>query len=339
MRWIVRRTLLLAFTLFSAITINFFLVRLMPGNPVDAIILELVTQGYSFEEAMIRASAILNFAPDAPLHEQYLSFLKGAFTGDLGYSMRLATPVSTVLGYALPWTIFSMSISLIISFALGVLLGMYTAYKRGSLIDRFVSLYSSISGAIPPYAVGFLLIVIFAIQALRIGPVVLRFPAQAPYGEGVLPPLQGQLPSVDFILNVLWHAFLPIMTYVVTSVGGWTLRMKSSTVSVLGEYYVTAAEARGLPDSRVIMTYVGRNAMLPLFAQFAISLGLMFSGVVFIENLFLYPGIGRFFAQSMSWRDYPLTSGCFLVTTVAVILANFLADLLYSRLDPRIRFE
>jgi len=332
MRWIFRRILLLVFTLVAAITINFFLIRLMPGNPVDALLNELITQGYSYEEALTRVAQIISFVPNAPIHEQYIDFVKGLMRGDLGRSIRLAQPVSTILGYALPWTVFSMSISMVISFGIGVLLGMYMAYHRGSIVDRAMSLYSSVSGAIPAYAVGFFLVLIFAIQLKWL-------PPQGPYAPQMSPPPAGQLPSAEFILSVLRYAILPITTYVVTTVGGWTLRMKSSTVSVLGEYYVTAAEARGLSDRRIVLTYVGRNAMLPLFAQFAIAIGLMFSGVVFIENIFLYPGIGRFFFQSISWRDYPLTSGCFVVISVAVVFANFLADLLYSRLDPRVKFE
>jgi len=333
MRWIFRRSLLLLLTLFSALTINFFLVRLMPGNPVDQMLNELMMQGYSYEEARTTVAQIISFVPDAPIHEQYIAFLQGLFKGDFGRSIRLATPVTTILGYGIPWTVFSMSLSLVISFVIGALLGMVIAYRRGSLVDRAISLYASVSGAIPAYVVGFFLVIILAIQ-LR------WFPSElGPYGRNVIPPGPGELPSLEFISSVMRHAFLPVMTYVVVSVGGWILRMKSSTISVLGEYYVTAAEARGLSDRRIVLTYVGRNAMLPMFAQFAIYIGLMFTSSVFIENMFLYPGIGRFFSQSLSWRDYPLTSGCFLITTIAVVFANFLADLLYSRLDPRIRLE
>ncbi len=319
--------MLLLLTIASAITINFFLVRLMPGNPIDAMITELLMQGYSFAEASSRVQMMLNFLPTAPLHEQYIDFVKGILTGNLGYSIRLATPVTTILAYGIPWTVFSVSVSLIISFVLGIMLGMYMAYNRGSVVDRILSLYSSIAEGVPPYAVGFIMIMLFAFQ-------LQWFPAQGSYGPYVSPGF-----NLDFILSVLRYATLPILTYVITSVGGWMLTMKSSTVSVLGEYYVTAAEARGLAENRIVVTYVGRNAMLPLFTRFAIALGAVFSGVVFVERLFLYRGIGIFLSTSISQRDYPLMSGCFLITTVAVVVANFLADLLYSRLDPRIKFE
>jgi peptide/nickel transport system permease protein len=160
------------------------------------------------------------------------------------------------------------------------------------------------------------------------------FPVSGPYSPYLKPGLY-----LEFLLSVLHHAFLPVVTYVLTSVGGWILTMKGSTISVLGEYYVTAAEARGLPERRVVTSYVGRNAIIPLFTRFAISVGYMFSGVVFIEGLFLYPGIGTYLSASIAQRDYPLMTGCFLISTVAVVVANFFADILYSRLDPRVRLE
>jgi len=332
MKWILRRTLFLIFTFWAAVTINFFVVRLMPGSPMDVMINELLSMGYSYEEAVSRVALMMNFVPTAPIHEQYIDFVKGVMTGNLGYSIRLASPVTTVLGYGVPWTVFSVSISLVISFVLGILLGMYIAYHRGSIADKVLSLYSSVSRSIPQYIIGFFVVVVFAIQ---LG----WFPAQGPYGRYVIPPKTISQISPEFVFSVLQHACLPVFCYVITTLGGWILGMKSSAISVLGEYYVTAAEARGLSDQRIMTTYVGRNALLPLFTQFAISLGAMFNGVVFIERVFLYPGIGSYFSNSIPARDYPLMSGCFLIIIAATLIANFLADVLHSRLDPRIKLE
>jgi len=325
LRWIVKRALTVAVTLFSALTLIFFLIRIMPGNPIDIMIGQLIAQGYDPREAAARVAAMLPFVPDAPLIEQYVNYLKGFFTGDLGKSILFAAPITTILIYAIPWTVFLVSISLLTSFSLGILLGMFMAYRRGGILDKTFSILSSVTRALPPYVVGVLLVLFFAVQ-------VKWFPVMGPYDSRIKPGF-----TLDFIASVLYHAALPIMSYVITTIGGWILGMKSSTVSVLGEYYVTAAEARGLPERKIGTSYVGRNAILPLFASLAISIGFIFSGSVFIETIYSYPGIGRFLATSVTYRDYTLMTGCFLVTTVAVVLSNFLADTLYSRLDPRIR--
>ena len=142
---------------------------------------------------------------------------------------------------------------------------------------------------------------------------------------------------LKFIGDVLYHAILPVTFYVLTTVGSWMLAMKSSTVATLEEDYVTVARARGLPDSRIMTSYVGRNASLPLFTQLAISIGFVVGGSVLIESIFVYQGIGQQLLKAINQRDYPVMQGIFLIIVVSVTFANLLADLLYSRLDPRIR--
>ena len=324
-KWLIKRLAVLVVTVFTAITINFFLVRMMPGNPIDILINEYMSLGMSYEEAAAAVAAIVPFIPTKPLHEQYIDYIIGILSGNLGKSISLAQPVTLILMYAIPWTVFIVSISLMVSFSIGIVAGMYMAYRRGGLLDKALSIFASVTSGFPSYAIGVLL-------AITLGVKFKIFPYRGAYDYWVKPGF-----NLEFIVSVFSHAILPVMTYVVTTVGGWMLAMKSSTTSVLGEYYVKTAEARGLPDRRIILTYVGRNAILPLFTRLTISLGYMFGGVVFIETIFSYPGIGRYLSVSISRRDYILMSGCFLVTTVAVIAANFLADLLYSKLDPRIK--
>jgi len=315
----------MAITLISALTLIFFLIRLMPGNPIDMMIGQLIMQGYTPEDAARMVARMVPFVPTDPIPVQYINYIKGFFSGDLGASILYAAPVTTILIYALPWTVFLVSISLTISFSLGILLGMFMAYRRGGIFDRIFSIVASITRALPPYVVGVFLILFFAVQ-------VKWFPTMGPYDSNI--------PSgftFAFIASIFYHAALPVISYVVTTIGSWILQMKSSTVSVLGEYYVTAAEARGLRERRIVTSYVGRNAILPLFTSLAISLGFIFGGSVFIENIYSYPGIGRFLAASIPGRDVTLMTGCFLVTTVTVVISNFFADLLYSKLDPRIK--
>jgi peptide/nickel transport system permease protein len=303
------------------------LIRLVPGNPVDLYIQDLLLQGYPYDAAVKMAASLLPFVPNEPLYKQYINFLLEAIKGNLGRSIYFGQSVTVILGYALPWTLFVVSISLILSFIVGVIAGMFIAYKRGGVIDKFVSLWSSVFTSIPQYIVAFFLIFLFALQ-------LKMFPSMGAYSPWVTPGW-----NIEFIKSVLYYATLPILAYFLTSVGGWILTMKSSTLSVLGEYYVTAAEARGLKDRRIAITYVGRNAILPLFTRLAILFGYIFGGSVLIENTFSYPGIGRFLNMSITYRDYPLTSGCFLIITFSVVVSNFIADLLYSKLDPRITLE
>ncbi len=326
MNWVVRRIINLILTIIISVSVTFFLVRIMPGNPIDTLIQQYMMQGYSYKEALTAVRALISYMPNEPLHIQYFNYWKAILRGDLGRSITLATPVSQILGFAVPWTVFIVSISLLSSFAVGVLLGVYAAYKRGSLFDHSISLFASISRSIPHYIIGVVFVVFLAVQ-LRL------FPAYGAYGRGVTPGF-----NIQFIGSVLYHAALPVITYVVTTFGGWMLSMKSNTISVLGEYYVVAARARGLPNRRISLTYVGRNAILPLFTRFAISIGYMFGGVVFVETIFSYPGIGSYLSYAIGVRDWTLMTGCFLLITIAVVVSNFVADLLYSRLDPRIRF-
>jgi len=326
MNWVVKRIINLILTIIISVSVTFLLIRVMPGNPVDTLIQQYLIEGYSYKEAITAVRALISYMPEEPLYLQYFDFWKAILRGDLGRSITLATPVSHILGFAIPWTVFIVSISLLSSFAIGVVLGIYAAYRRGSLFDRSISIFASISQAIPHYIIGVIFIVFLAVQ-LRL------FPAYGPYGGDVTPGF-----TLQFISSALYHAALPVITYIVTTFGGWMLAMKSNTVSVLGEYYVVAAKARGLPNRRISLTYVGRNAILPLFTRFAISIGNMFGGVVFVETIFSYPGIGSYLSYAIGVRDWTLMTGCFLLITIAVVISNFVADLLYSKLDPRIRF-
>ena len=325
MNWLIKRTILAIVTAYISISITFVIVRLMPGNPVDILIQRYLMLGYSYEEAATLVSAIIPLLPSKPIHEQYIDYLLNVLRGNLGRSLVLGTSVNVFLSYAIPWTVFIVGSALLISFTIGVILGMFMAYKRGSLFDRILSFFASVTGALPSYAIGVILALVLGIQ-------LKWFPVLGAYSAKVEPGF-----NLPFIIDVLYHAFLPVFTYVLVTVGGWMLTMKSSTVSVLGEYFVIAAEARGLPERRIVLTYVGRNAILPLIARLTISTGYMFGGAVFIETIFSYPGVGRYLVDSISTRDYPLMTGIFLVITFAVIFANLIADIIYSIIDPRIR--
>ncbi len=328
--YMLRRVAAALFKIWIVITITFFIVRLMPTNPIDAYVNELMDQyGFSYEEAKDQAAALFNIDLDSSLWDQYVQYMVNLFHGDLGTSYRSkGTPVIKMIAKFLPWTLFSVGVSLLISFTLGILLGMIMAYRRESLLDHTLSALASIFSAIPNYLVGMMILVFLGVQ-WKIFPITKMRGSMSP----------GMRPAFTwaFIKDIFYHASLPILTYVLTTIGTWMLAMKSSTISTLGEDYITVAKARGLPERRIVTAYVGRNASLPLFTQLAISIGFIVGGSALIEFIFVYQGIGQLLLSSINTRDYPVMQGVFLVITISVILANFLADFVYGWLDPRIR--
>lgn len=331
----VRQAAKALFTIFFVTTLIFFLVRLMPSNPVERFVVDLMySQGLSRQDALDQARAIFAIDLDAPMYVQYIDYLGNLFKGDLGVSLlSRGTPVVEIIKAVLPWTIFSVGTGLMISFTLGILIGTIIAYRRESLIDPVVTGISSFLSAIPGYLQAILIIVFLGVQIKINGkPLVPIHQMRGAYSPGVQPGF-----TWVFIKDVFFHAALPIATYILTTVGGWTLAMKSSTINTLGEDYVTVARARGLSDGRITTAYVGRNALLPLASQLAINIGFAIGGSTLIETYFVYPGIGSRLGAAVGGRDYPVMQGIFLMITFVVISANLLADLLYSVLDPRIR--
>jgi peptide/nickel transport system permease protein len=209
-----------------------------------------------------------------------------------------------------------------------MLLGMWSAYRRESVGDHAITTVSSVFSSIPNYLVGIMLVVFLGVQ-WKLLPITQMRGSMSP---GMQP---GFTP--EFIKDIFFHAALPIATYILTTVGTWALAMKSSTLATLGEDYVTVAKARGLSEWRIMTGYVGRNASLPLFTSLAISIGFIVGGSILIEFIFVYQGVGQLLLSSIQSRDYPVMQGIFLIISIAVILANLLAEFLYSQLDPRVR--
>jgi ABC-type dipeptide/oligopeptide/nickel transport system permease component len=231
----------------------------------------------------------------------------------LGAQLAFVSAMGALLGSAL---------------GLGVALGAVMAYKRDTWIDHVLSNIAATLDAVSPYLIGLLAILLLGVTWKWV-PITDMRGAMSP---GMKPEL-----SLAFISDVLTHVKVLLLVYVLSSVGSWMLQMKSSTVATLGEDYVTVARARGLPDSRILTGYVGRNATLPLFTRLAISIGFVVGGSVLLESLFTYRGVGFLLAKSIAERDYPVMQGVFLIITAAVVFANLFADFVYGWLDPRIR--
>lgn len=326
-KWLLKRTGMAAFVIWAATTITFALIRLMPGNPVSYLRAQLFQEyGAEMSESEINrlVRLYINVMPDEPLWKQYLNYLVDTFRGDLGTSYLQNEPVSAMLAEALPWTVFLLAIVITLQYVLGILLGATMAYFEGSRFDVTVTGISTFVISVPFYVFAFILIFIFSFQ-LNI------FPAGGKYGIGVTPGL-----NVPFLLNVVYYATLPILSIVLTSFGGVALSMRANSIQVLGSDYLRGARLRGLSDHRIAYRYVARNAILPLYTGLLIAIGFLFGGAVILEQIFSYSGVGRLLYQGTISRDYPVMMGTFLVVTIAVVVAIWIADLTYGKLDPRV---
>lgn len=327
---VVRSLLKTALILWIVTTLTFLIIRALPGNPVDIFVQNLINQGLSEEQARSRAARLLRIDLSRPLSAQYLAFMSNLARGELGESFVLAPgkPVREIVLQRLPWTLFSVGTSLLVSFGLGVFLGMVAAYQRGSWLDHTLTTISATLDAMPPILIAVLCVLLVGVQWKLIPPDQLR----GSLSPGIKPGF-----SLAFFADLFKHLLIPGAVYVLSTLGSWTLVMRSSTISTLGDDYVTVARARGLSDLRIMTAYVGRNASLPLVTGLAISLGFAVSGSILIEQVFVYQGIGLLLSQAIARRDYPVIQGILLVTTITVLLSTALADLLYSWLDPRVR--
>ena len=322
-----RRKLLTALlTLWLATTGTFVLLRQMPGDVLHNLALQIQSQqGVPYDDARKQAATLVNYDPDEPLLSQYGRYVTGLARGDLGNSMTYRIPVSEILLSALPWTLFLTAVSLGFSFTLGSLLGLLAAWRRRGPLDPALSLYATVTQAIPDFLLGVLLLVILG--------VTLRwFPLRGAYSLAVDPGL-----NLPFLVDVLHHVCLPALAFALPGLGGWAMAMRASALGVLGEDYLAVARAKGLTDRRILHRYLGRNAMLPLVAALPPALGSMLGGTMLVESIFGYPGVGYFLSQAIATRDYPMMQGLFLFFTAATVTGNLLAEGVSRRLDPRLK--
>ncbi|MEV4168214.1 ABC transporter permease [Nonomuraea sp. NPDC049709] len=306
-------------------TITFFIVNNIPGDPMAARYEKLIEGGMSPEAASQAVKVLYGFQPDGSMWQQYSEFITGLVHLDLGVSVtRPGTPVLDVLTEAAKWTVLPVLAGTLLSFLVGVILGVFAAIKRSGKLGDALAISGSLLHGIPQYVLAMLLVVIFAT-------LIPLLPA-----DGSVDILYEPGFNAGYIGSLVEHAILPVVTYALSAYGGWILAMKSSVVTVLGDDFILAAELRGVKRS-IVFRYIARNAILPLFTLLALSLGLLLGGAVFIEKIFNYPGLGWLLIGSVQDRDYALMSGAFLLITVATIIANIVADLFYTVIDPRVR--
>jgi len=324
MRVIARRLLFYIITAIAAVTVDFFIPRLMPGNPVEAVLAHL--QG-NVTPATIH-SLEMQYGLNSPqgLWGQYVTFWVHLLHGNLGISTSYyPDSVTTVIRSALPWTLGLVGVSTVISFVLGTLLGILVAWRRGTWLDNLLPATTFFQAA-PYFFVAFLALDLFAV---RLG----WFPTGRAYNQLDFPGW-----NAGYIGDVLQHAILPAFTIVLCSAAGWIVGMRNVMVTTMDEDYVLVAQAKGLAKRRVIW-YAARNAILPSVSGFSLAIGFVVSGALLTEIVFSYPGLGWILLQAVGARDYPLLQGIFLIITFAVLIANLAADSVYVFLDPRTRQE
>lgn len=327
MKFYARRITFYLVTLWAAISFNFLIPRLLPGNPADIILAKMARNGEVPPAIQRNVRLLLGGDPDASMWSQYTQYWGNLLKGDLGVSVtKYPTPVGTLIGSALPWTIGLVGTATILAFLIGVGLGAFAGWKRGTWVDNLVPA-STLLQSLPYFWVAILLSYLFAVQwkvLPRIGGYDV-FTFNAPEW------------SWAFIGSVLKHAILPAFTIVISAFGGWMLGMRNMMVSTLSEDYIVTAEAKGLRPRRVFYTYATRNAILPSIAGFGVALGFVVAGSIVMEQVFTYPGIGKLMITAVQGNDYALMQGVFLVITLAVLSANLLMDLVYGFVDPRVR--
>jgi peptide/nickel transport system permease protein len=322
-RFILRRLGFYLIAFWASVTLNFLLPRFMPGDPVSRMFAR--TQG-KMQPEQIEALRKLLGVDTRPLWEQYVDYMHNILTGQMGVSIsRFPTPVTEVIASQIGWTLLLGGTALVFAAIIGNLLGILAAWRRGGAIDSALPPLLIFIGSFPYFWL--------AMGALYLFGVVLGwFPIRHAFTDGLEPAF-----TWEFIGDVGAHLVLPALTIVLVSIGGWMLGMRNTMIATNSEDYITMAEAKGLRPGRIMLRYAARNAMLPSVTSFGMGLGFVVGGAMLTEVVFAYPGVGYQLLNAVQGLDYPLMQGLFLTITAAVLLANFLVDILYVRLDPRVR--
>jgi len=318
--YIIKRTGSRIITFIVVISLIFFLARSAGSDPFER---------YLSEDPRIPLAQIqrlrARFGLDKPLHLQYLDFIKNTLQGEFGYSLYYKRPVFDIVMERLPWTLFLLSISIILSTIISFVVGVYFAWKRGTKTDILGTNICMFIRSTPHFWLGMILLLVFAYYY----PIFPLFGARTPgihYAN-----------TFEYIKDILYHATLPLTTLLLRQVGMYILYMRNSTVEVLGEDYMVTAKAKGVPAWSLMFHHAARNAMLPMVTVTAMRFGFMVNGAILTETVFSYPGTGRLIYQAITNDDFFLLQGAFFIVSITVLIANLIADIICGWLDPRIK--
>jgi peptide/nickel transport system permease protein len=324
MRFALRRLGFFVLTLWAALTLNFFLPRLMPGNPAIAMITRF--RGAITPATLRVLEAQFGVGTKQSLISQYVTYLGNMARGRFGTSMsQYPASVSQIVSGAVWWTLGLVGVTTILAFLLGTGIGILGAWRRGGVLDSVMPPVFVITSVIPYFWLGLVLILVFGVQLHWL-------PYFFSHDFTLAPSF-----TPAYIGNVLEHAILPAVTLLITTIGGWILTMRNTMITTLAEDYVRMARAKGLSSRRIMFDYAARNAILPNLTGFAMSLGFVLGGAILIEDVFNYQGVGYWLLDAVNNDDFPLMQALFLLITVAVLLAILASDIATALLDPRTR--
>jgi peptide/nickel transport system permease protein len=322
-QYVLRKVVQAFITLVAILIFNFFLFRVWsPGDPVS-----FLTRGQGFNISIDeRRELIREYGLDRPVWGQFTEYITGTFMGKLGASSFFqGEPVRSVILRFLPPTLLLVGISTILSMIIGIWMGIRSGWRRGSSFDRASMFSSLVLYSMPEFWLGMLLLLLFS-TALGWFPVGGRISTNV-----------SELGTLQYILDVAEHLFLPVLTLTIAYVGQFYLVMRSSLLDVLGEDYIMTARAKGVPERHVLNRHAVRNALLPTVTLVALSFGYVIGGAITVEVVFSYQGVGLLTYTAIVAKDYWLLQSLFLFFTVTVIVFNLVSDLVYAYLDPRVR--
>jgi peptide/nickel transport system permease protein len=324
MAFLLRRLGFYVAALFVALTLNFLIPRMMPGDPATRILLAL--RGKLKEDQIEAVRATYGF--HGSLWDQYVGYMARLAQGDFGIStVNFPEPTANLLFYSAGWTLFLVGTATLISFAIGIAMGIWSAWRRGGFFDTVFTPINVMLNAFTPAVVALLLWYAFTMEWAI-------FPLGRAHDMNLTPGF-----NWETVVSVSWHAVLPVASIVIVSFGAWHLGMRNTMINLLNEDFVILAKAKGLSDRRIRNRYVARNAILPQITSLALSIGYVLGGAFITEVVFNYPGLGKFTLNAIQARDYSFIQAQLVLLTLSVLIANLASDVLNVILDPRLRSQ
>lgn len=306
-------------TILIVLVFNYILFRVLPGNP-----LAMMMRNPKATPEMIEGIKRL-YGLDQPWYVQFFTYFSNMLKGDLGMSFVFKAPVTKVIASRIMPTIILVGIAELIAIAVGIGIGIVAAWKRGTKLDVGTLSFSLITYSVPTFWLGMIMMLIFCVE-LKLFPT-----------SGMFTPGKSFASTGAMLYDLLRHGVLPVMTMSLVLIGEYALTMRNTLIDVLSEDYIVTAKAKGFRERYILMKHALPNALLPMVTIVAINIGFVIAGAIQIETIFSWPGLGRLMYEALKARDYPLLQGIFLLVTVSVVLANFLADITYSYIDPRVK--